>query len=71
MKKKIGSGQQLLDEALSVQLTFLEVGQHWNLVKCIESIIEKDCFEVNEHAIESALIVARGLDEEKTKYIFG
>ena len=61
-KTKIGSGKELLMKAKNLQNEFLKSNTYWSLEDCINTIIEKDCFEINSKAIDSAKIVARSLD---------
>ena len=61
-KRKIGSGKELLTEAKMLQNEFLKLNTHWSLEDCINAIVEKDCFDINLNAINSAKIVAKGLE---------
>jgi hypothetical protein len=49
-------------KAKNLQNEFLKSNTYWSLEDCINTIIEKDCFEINSKAIDSAKIVARSLD---------
>jgi len=61
-KIKIGSGKELLKEAMRVQGEFLSLNTYWNLEECIQEVCNH--FEVNKNAIDSAMVVAKALDIE-------
>jgi hypothetical protein len=61
-KIKIGSGKELLKEAMRVQEEFLALNTYWNLEECIQEVCKH--FDVNKNAINSAMIVAKALGRD-------
>jgi len=64
MKKVLGSGQSLLNEAVKVQAEFLSFSVYWDLEKCLDAVIEKEEFEINKNAIDSARTICKAIDKE-------
>lgn len=65
VKANLGSGKELIAEAKRLQTMYNEFGTYWSLESCLQSIIESETIETNQKAIDSAMIVAKGIDQEK------
>jgi hypothetical protein len=58
----LGSGQELLNEAIRLQSEFKKSNVFWDLECCLKSVIDNEQTVTNQFAIDSATIIAKSMD---------
>ena len=64
-KTILGSGKELLNEALRLQKEFKKQNNAiWTVESCLNAVIENKTVITNENAVHSARIVAKSIDNK-------
>lgn len=62
-KTILGSGQELVNEAIRVQTEFKKTNIIWSLEMCLQQVVDNETISTNKLAITTAKIVAKSIDK--------